>query len=1057
MIARSVLGLIGLLALFLSAAFVPGVRPVAEAVGCGTAWAAPVDGFWGDATKWTGGIPNNNGACITVDGTYTVTVGITPNNIDYLILGGNSGVQTLQIDGGIIGTSLSVNNGTGVASTINANGRLVLTNLTNNNGAAVFHAPSSGDYSIRRLENGGIISVIDGSAGTTAQRYLTGNIVNTGTINIHRDTTMDTSSTTWDNQGVIDLGTGDTLTFADTSCGGCRPTFVNGTNGSITGSGTLQMNGSIHANNGFFWGAGTINAASHVILDNASLHMTGSGAGKITMHNTLNDMTGNLGAGQEIAIESVDNGSPIDARLTIDQDTTSAGTVRLTHAGTGTSGASIFQAALFGAQTWTTSGSIISEDGTGGSSSTRQIWGNIANSGTITIDRDTTVNRSSSIWTNTGTVTIASGKTLTFADTGCGGCRPTFVNNTNGTITGSGKLFLDNIRHSTNGFFNGGGTINAASTVLLNSSSLHYTGTGAGKITVHGNQNELTGDMSAGQELVIEAVDDGTVVDAKITYDQSMVGAGTVRLTHAGTGTGGDATLSANGGGPSFSNSGSIISEDGTGGSTSTRHIYGHVANSGTVTINRDTTIDRFASTWTNTGTVTIAAGKTLAFSTGGGGGVDPTFVNNTGGSVTGSGSLTFNNIRHTNNGYFQGDGTINAATTVVLHSTSLHLTGAGAAKFYLHGIQNDLTGTIRSGQELVVERANGEDALISSDTAVDNQGTITLNAGAGSATVKLVFGGSDGVLSNSGTIRGTGTLQATSVTNSGTFAPGASAGTLTLTGTYDQTSSGTLAIEIGGPTAGTQHDRLAITGAANLAGTLAVTPIADYVPGSSEIYTVLTHASRSGTFTTLNGTIINGKSLTPSYGATTTSLAVGCLMAPFSDVPTSNPFCAEMKWMKDAGISSGFGDGTYRPGDSVTRQAMSAFMARLAGAVLTPCSTPPFSDVPTTNAFCKEIKWVKESNISTGFGDGTFHPGDAVTRQAMSAFMARLAGATPSPCPSAPFSDVPTSHPFCKEIQWMRDNGISTGFGDGTYKPANVVTRQAMSAFMSRVAAILD
>src|SRR5687767_5836558 len=41
-----------------------------------------------------------------------------------------------------------------------------------------------------------------------------------------------------------------------------------------------------------------------------------------------------------------------------------------------------------------------------------------------------------------------------------------------------------------------------------------------------------------------------------------------------------------------------------------------------------------------------------------------------------------------------------------------------------------------------------------------------------------------------------------------------------------------------------------------------------------------------------------------------------------------------------------------------------------------------------------------------------------------------------------APFPDVPITHPFCPEIKWMKDNGISTGFDDGTYRPSINVSR---------------
>jgi hypothetical protein len=175
------------------------------------------------------------------------------------------------------------------------------------------------------------------------------------------------------------------------------------------------------------------------------------------------------------------------------------------------------------------------------------------------------------------------------------------------------------------------------------------------------------------------------------------------------------------------------------------------------------------------------------------------------------------------------------------------------------------------------------------------------------------------------------------------------------------------------------------------------------------------------------------------------------CTKVPFADVATTNPFCPEIEWLKETGITTGFGDGTFHPADNVTRQAMAAFVARLDNGVLTACTTPPFSDVPVNHPFCPQIKWMKTWGYTTGFGDGTFRPAEPVTRRAMSAFMARYANATLTSCAAAPFSDVPTSHPFCREIKWMAAAGVSTGFSDGTFRPSDPVTRQAMAAFLYR------
>lgn len=42
-------------------------------------------------------------------------------------------------------------------------------------------------------------------------------------------------------------------------------------------------------------------------------------------------------------------------------------------------------------------------------------------------------------------------------------------------------------------------------------------------------------------------------------------------------------------------------------------------------------------------------------------------------------------------------------------------------------------------------------------------------------------------------------------------------------------------------------------------------------------------------------------------------------------------------------------------------------------------------------------------------------------------------------------FSDVPSSNPYYEAIQWLTDNGVIQGYGDGTYRPNNPVNRAEM------------
>ena len=174
-----------------------------------------------------------------------------------------------------------------------------------------------------------------------------------------------------------------------------------------------------------------------------------------------------------------------------------------------------------------------------------------------------------------------------------------------------------------------------------------------------------------------------------------------------------------------------------------------------------------------------------------------------------------------------------------------------------------------------------------------------------------------------------------------------------------------------------------------------------------------------------------------------------------FADVGDAHPFLDDITWMAASGISTGYADGTYRPSLAVSRQAMSAFLHRLRGAppVATPAQ-PSFSDVGPAHPFVAEVEWMSQQGIATGYEDGRFGPLAPVTRQAMSAFLHRTAGEPPiGALLDDPFLDVSTTHPFAPEISWMAATSISEGYDDGTYRPAVAVSRQAMSAFLHRLA----
>lgn len=82
-----------------------------------------------------------------------------------------------------------------------------------------------------------------------------------------------------------------------------------------------------------------------------------------------------------------------------------------------------------------------------------------------------------------------------------------------------------------------------------------------------------------------------------------------------------------------------------------------------------------------------------------------------------------------------------------------------------------------------------------------------------------------------------------------------------------------------------------------------------------------------------------------------------------------------------------GFSDGTFRPGDPVTRGQMATMFAR--AFELPERSTAPFSDVADSTHEVG-INAIAAAGITSGLSDGTFRPGENTTREQGASFLYR-------------------------------------------------------------------
>ncbi|MCC5953899.1 MAG: S-layer homology domain-containing protein [Acidimicrobiia bacterium] len=182
----------------------------------------------------------------------------------------------------------------------------------------------------------------------------------------------------------------------------------------------------------------------------------------------------------------------------------------------------------------------------------------------------------------------------------------------------------------------------------------------------------------------------------------------------------------------------------------------------------------------------------------------------------------------------------------------------------------------------------------------------------------------------------------------------------------------------------------------------------------------------------------------------TVTRTLVGCLGPSFTDVPPQHPFFTEIEALVATGAVTGFDDLTFRPDQPVSRQAMAAIVTRLDGIDPAPTGTTWFLDVPGMHPFAAEIGAAAQAGVVTGYADGTFRPTAPVSRQAVAVMLWRQAG-SPSVSSTPHFADTPTVEPFRTAVTWAAEEDLLRGFADGTARPTTAVSRQALAAVLAR------
>lgn len=423
----------------------------------GTASFRMVGGTFTYSSGSTSGSPQLVGTALNPSGTGTGSLEIVgPSNT---LVGDIAAEKTLFIHGGgggcVFGTttltSAASRSNFGAIKFINTNG--CSSNLTFTTGTLT-------------NKSGGLIHSVAPAGGK-----IRANIVNEagGVIEVDNPITFDKPGATYTNQGTIETETGKTLTIASSDNTNTHSFSQLGT---LTAPGD-QLTPGFRQNGGVFsTGAGSSTTGFVALVGvSASLPV---GSGTFEFRGNENNLTSNIGPNITAEINGGGPGGTFGpGKLTSANSFTNLGLIRLTHNNGIPSNIELTTGTL------TNSATGILRPDTGGSNT---ITANFNNSGLLDVDESVTFDKTNGTYDTSGTIDIASGKTLVFNQP---------LDQTGGkTVLGGGGATLD----PNDTFFLQGGALEGSGQIaghLVSDGIVRPGGSnGIGAFTVTGNYTQ---------------------------------------------------------------------------------------------------------------------------------------------------------------------------------------------------------------------------------------------------------------------------------------------------------------------------------------------------------------------------------------------------------------------------------------------------------------------------------------------------------------------------------------------------------------------------------------
>lgn len=175
-----------------------------------------------------------------------------------------------------------------------------------------------------------------------------------------------------------------------------------------------------------------------------------------------------------------------------------------------------------------------------------------------------------------------------------------------------------------------------------------------------------------------------------------------------------------------------------------------------------------------------------------------------------------------------------------------------------------------------------------------------------------------------------------------------------------------------------------------------------------------------------------------------------------FRDVPTGQWFTNAVMALKNNYIIKGYEGNYFKPSQAINRaEALKIVLMATNKTIKSSVSTRDLmNDVSTSDWFANYVVTADEQNIISGYQDGTFRAGNSITRAEALKIILKAKGITVGGGANVSdyFSDVSASDWFANYVSYAYKNGMITGYSDNTFRPNDPVTRAEFAKMVADI-----